>query len=40
MGVIRAIDASNGEEFLRFDVNGEPLRIRLDWIAWQSFPLR
>lgn len=39
-GLIRAIDASGGEEYLRFEVEGDIQRIRLDWLEWRNFPLR
>ena len=39
-GVVRHIEAAKGEEFLVFDVNGELLRIRLDQLNLNSFPLR
>lgn len=39
-GIIRTLIAVNGEEFLQFAVAGELLRLRLDQILLDSFPLR
>lgn len=39
-GLVRDIEVKQREEFLLFEVNGELLRLRLDWLDWQCFPLR
>ena len=39
VGVVRDIEATKGEEFLVFEVSGERLRIRLDQLNLDNFPL-